>query len=209
MMNDDGYSGTCRRDFLKGAALLGVGVLAGCSNSAQAESSATSPLLACTLDDLIARQNIEQVLRSYCRAIDRLDIELGYSVFWPDSYVDYGASVFQGTGQGFVDWCIAQNKALFCGLHRLMNISIALHGDRAGSESYCYTNAETNANSSGTIYESVSFVRYIDNFEKRNNEWKIIKRHVSYDIDYLREMSGQLMAKPIRDKTDPSYAVLS
>ena len=40
--------------------------------------------------ELIEKEAIREQIYTYCRALDRIDNELGYSVFAEDAKVDYG-----------------------------------------------------------------------------------------------------------------------
>ena len=51
-----------------------------------------------TLETLVAKDEITEALAAYCRAVDRLDMELGRSVFHDDAIADYGV-MYQGTGR--------------------------------------------------------------------------------------------------------------
>ena len=42
------------------------------------------------LEQLVAKEAIRDQIYTYCRSLDRIDNELGYSVFAEDSEVDYG-----------------------------------------------------------------------------------------------------------------------
>ena len=56
------------------------------------------------LQELVDRQKIYHVLTSYCRALDRCDVELMKSVYWEDGYDDHG--VFAGNAQEFAEFII-------------------------------------------------------------------------------------------------------
>ena len=84
---------------------------------------------------LFAKQEITERLNDYCRAMDRIDDELGYSVFHPDATADYGA-IFSGTGHGFIDWVHQAHAAMMATNHKISNISIRVDGDSAASETY-------------------------------------------------------------------------
>ena len=54
------------------------------------------------LQELVDRQKIYHVLTSYCRALDRCDVELMKSVYWEDGYDDHG--VFESQQGQDLDW---------------------------------------------------------------------------------------------------------
>src|SRR3989304_5192387 len=60
------------------------------------------PYAAMNLDDLVAQQEIRDVLARYTRGIDRMDRDLVLSCYHAGAYDDHGA--FQGTAEDFTEW---------------------------------------------------------------------------------------------------------
>src|SRR3546814_11228563 len=89
-----------------------------------------------TLRALADRQQITGLIYRYCRAVDRLDIALGHSIWHDDGIADYGADVYQGRGRGVIDHICAQHRHTLMHSHQISNVIIELDGDRAGSEPY-------------------------------------------------------------------------
>ena len=89
-----------------------------------------------TMHAFADRQAITELIYSYCRSVDRLDIPLGHSIWHEDGYADYGAAFYQGPGKGVIDQICAGHRNLLHHSHQVSNILIDLDGDRAGSESY-------------------------------------------------------------------------
>ena len=81
------------------------------------------------------RQAITDQIYRYCRAMDRIDHELGYSIWHEDGTADYGHN-YQGTGRGFIDHVCAQHAGLQQHSHQVSNIIIELDGEKAGGEAY-------------------------------------------------------------------------
>jgi hypothetical protein len=153
------------------------------------------------------RQAITDLLYRYCRAMDRIDAELGYSIWHEDGTADYGANVYQGSGHGFVDHACAQHRLTLGHSHQVSNIVIDLDGDRAGSEAY--VTAALRVLQGEALMQITVRSRYIDQWSRRNGRWAIDKRVTLNDFDDIREVtplgSG---ASGSRDRDDPSYAVL-
>ena len=59
-----------------------------------------------SINVLRAKQEITEQISRYCRAMDRLDADLGYSVWHEEAEAIYEASPYVGTGRGFIDWVI-------------------------------------------------------------------------------------------------------
>ncbi len=166
------------------------------------------------LQELLDRQAITDALYRYCRSVDRIDPELGYSVFHEDAQVDYGRDIFQGTGRGFIDWCCNSHKNCAVTTHSISNIQIELDGDRAGSET-CIIMADRLV-FDGVLKFTIGWYRYCDNWERRDGTWAIAKRVTVCDFCEIQDANpmGALEYDPTtsnrgtRDRSDPSYAVL-
>lgn len=76
-------------------------------------------------------EQIRQVVYLYCRSMDRMDVELGYSVWHEDGEADYGDAIYKGSGRGFIDFVTATHANLVCQSHQVSNVIIMLDGDRA------------------------------------------------------------------------------
>jgi hypothetical protein len=86
-------------------------------------------------EELIAKQEIHDVLMRYCRAVDRLDEELLRSVYFPDAWDDHG--LFSGTRDDLIAWVIPFLRDNFTtSIHAIHNLLIEVNGDAAFSEAY-------------------------------------------------------------------------
>ena len=81
--------------------------------------------------ELLAKEAIRDQIYTYCRALDRIDNELGYSVFAEDSKVDYGE--FKGSGREFFDDMMNQHRNMISTHHMMTNILI-LEGQKSSFE---------------------------------------------------------------------------
>jgi hypothetical protein len=156
---------------------------------------------------LADRQAITDQIYRYCRAMDRIDHALGYSIWHPDGTADYGAAVFVGLGRDFIDHVCRQHAGLLCRSHQVTNMVIELDRDCAGSEAYVTANLRMIRE--GKLLQMTVLSRYIDRWSKRVGKWAIDHRHAVMDMDEVREvtpMKAHEVAR--RDSSDPSYAVL-
>jgi SnoaL-like domain len=164
-----------------------------------------------TVSDLRAitdRQAIADLIYRYCRAVDRLDVELGHSIWHEDGYADYGADVYQGNGRGVIDHICAQHRQTLHHSHQVSNIIITLDGERAGSESYVTANLRMRR---GDVLVQMSiWGRYIDSWSRRDEGWGLDRRLSVRDFDEVREVRS-MYEHPVgrRDRSDPSYVVLA
>jgi SnoaL-like domain len=160
-----------------------------------------------TCQDLTDHEAITDQLYRYCRAMDRIDHELGYAVWHDDGTADYGPDIFQGTARGFVDHVCAQHAQTLAHSHQMSNIVIELDGDKAASES-CVT-ANLRINREGRLMQITVWSRYIDTWSKRAGRWAIDHRFTINDFDEQREVAPlRPTTRGSRDRNDPSYGVL-
>jgi hypothetical protein len=157
---------------------------------------------------LLAKQEITERVHDYCRAMDRIDDDLGRSVFHPDAAADYG-TMFDGTGHGFIDFVHQAHSAMLCQNHAVSNISIIVNGDRAGSETYVTMRGRI-PGESDAVMQITSIGRYLDQWEKRDGAWRIAHRRYLHVMDEVRPIETAVYAtEGARDLSDPSYAVLA
>jgi len=158
-----------------------------------------------TLADKLA---IQEQIRNYCRAVDRLDNPLGHGVFHEDSHADYGADFYQGPGRGVIDAIIASHDGLLSHSHQVTNVLVEVDGERAGSESYVYGTMRMDRG--GQLMQLGVWARYLDEWHKRDGCWRIARRMVVYDHEEVRPVTA--MGQEIRsrrDGQDPSYQFLT
>jgi hypothetical protein len=156
---------------------------------------------------LLDKQAITEVQARYCRTLDWLDEAGLASVFWPDADIDYG--FFVGSGEDFIPFVMQVEKSCERRWHNLTNLSIKLDGNDAEVE--CYGIAQSTSSRNGIKTDQMFGGRYLDAFEKRDDEWRISKRKFILDwtqsfdhgLDAFRE--GR-MSLPILDIREPDHA---
>ena len=160
-----------------------------------------------TPDTMADKQAIRDLIFTYCRAVDRIDVPLGHSIWHDDGEADYGAGFYQGPGKGVIDAICKSHESLTSHSHQVTNILIELHGQRAGSEAY--VTGTMRMEREGRVMQMCVWARYLDTWEKRGGSWGLLKRMVVYDHDEIRPVTpmGQEI-RSTRDASDPSYAVL-
>lgn len=160
------------------------------------------------LADITARNAITDRIYSYCRAMDRIDHQLGYSVWHSDGLADYG-SIFNGTGRGFIDWVCDMHGTMQAHSHQVANILIQLDGNCAGSEAY--VTATLRYQQKGKLMQTTARGRYLDSWSCREDNWKIDKRIYLHDFDQTTEVlvAGETDPRASRNRNDPSYTLLS
>jgi hypothetical protein len=160
------------------------------------------------IQDLIDKQAIRDLIYTYCRAVDRLDVPLGHSIWHADGYADYGASYYQGPGRGVIDTICQHHLGLLSHSHQVANVLIELDSDDAGSEAYVTQSGQMERD--GKVYHVGTWGRYLDRWQRRDGKWGLLHRVVVFDHQELREvedMPGHGLP-PARDRSDPSYQIL-
>jgi hypothetical protein len=132
-----------------------------------------------TDEELKSRLEIQEVIYTYCRGVDRGDAALIASAYHDDAQDDHGT--FKGLGKDFAPHIVKQmerNGAI--GQHHVTNILIKfLSPDAAEGESYVIALNPEPGGRVGLVYN-----RYWDRFERRDGKWKIARRMVI--IDYAQ-----------------------
>jgi hypothetical protein len=156
------------------------------------------------LQVLLDKQAITEVLYNYARSMDRLDRELGYSVFWPEATADYHEQMYVGSGHGFVDMVMEAHLGFLSHSHQFSNILITVDGEQATSETYGDVTLRRQDESGGFI-DVRSLGRYADRWQKRDGEWRILDRKYLHDFDETNPSGGDYQTTGRRDRSDPSY----
>ena len=137
------------------------------------------------IEQVVATQQIYNVLMRYIRGNDRADRELVKSVYWEDGYDDHG-SMFQGPAWEFSKLFTPEVMSALGlgsledpsggGLTFLMNHFVEFEGrDVAYSEAY-FTTSGVQIIDEETASQGWFAGRYMDRFERRNGEWRIFHR---------------------------------
>lgn len=138
---------------------------------------------------LLDREAIRDCLNRYCRGIDRIDEEALRSAYWEDATDCHGA--WNGSATGFIDQALARMRLGGRRVHQISSIAIELHGDVAGVESSFLALQAAAATPSR---ETFLAGRYVDRFERRDAEWRIVARTVVYD--WIEERERPELAQP-------------
>lgn len=188
------------------------------------------------IQGIVDRQAIDDILTTYPRAIDRLDLDLLKSLYHPDARDDHAS--FKGTAHEFAEYAIAFLRDTFVStMHHVTHSHIAVNEDAAAAESYYYayhrlegdfdkvagffgkTYAERCA-ADGTLDDGHEFIcggRYVDSLTKRDGAWRIANREITVEWKHFRPAThgdpesgiAQIVAPPGRDRNDIAYRFLA
>jgi hypothetical protein len=156
------------------------------------------------LQELLDKQAITEAIYRYGRCMDRLDREAGRSMFWPEATADYGEQLFQGTCYDFIEMCMEAHPTFASHSHQFSNILITVDGPTATSETYGDVTLRR-IDDQGQYIDLRNLGRYVDRWEKRDEEWRIITRIYLHDFDQSGPSAGDFVTTGRRDRLDASY----
>jgi hypothetical protein len=127
--------------------------------------------------ELVAKQALHENMARYCRGMDRKELSLMKSTFWPESTEDHG--MYVGMSHEFCEWaCQVQAQSLYKANHYMTNMLIEFDGDRARRETaFIYIKVPIDGSPVDMLCG-----RYADLCERRGNEWKVLSRRCVWDL---------------------------
>lgn len=168
------------------------------------------------LQQLIDKQDIYEVMCRYARGVDRFDKDLVQSCFWPDATAVFPLSVdsvFDGPYSEYLEIDVETWKPYTAQQHYLANHLCEVDGDQALAETYQFSfywkipgdDPALNSQNSG---------RYIDRFERRHGEWRIIRREFIRNFAFPIAPRGFATTQngwpmPSQSHDDPAYRTLT
>jgi SnoaL-like domain len=163
------------------------------------------------LATLLARAEITDVLTDYVRGADRNDWELIRRCYHPDATDDHG--LYAGDIDGLIAFLAKVAATLTATFHQLGPPRIEVDGGMARSETYCFGWYERPGND-GAIWSIAQGLRYLDEFELRDDRWAIANRIVV--LDWERVFNPGRASAPAaswqrgaRGAADPSFTFLT
>ncbi|MFD1559523.1 nuclear transport factor 2 family protein [Paraburkholderia silviterrae] len=181
------------------------------------------------LQRLIDKDQIRDVMLRYARGVDRRDWELVRCAFFEDCTDDHAD--FKGRRDDFIEWVRERHDSpgLLKSTHFLGNCLVEFASDTiAVVETYFVARLEIAPEASGhrTMLDAKHlespgisrvevFGRYVDRFEKRNDEWRVAQRRTVFDAmqSHLVEAAGSALNSAWtlgrRDPQDPVFLLLA
>jgi hypothetical protein len=157
-------------------------------------------------DELVAREEIRDVLLRYTRGIDRLGLELVRSCYHADAHDDHGA--FRGDLEGFLAWVGDVLTYFDSTMHFIGNQLIEVDRDVAHAESYCVAYHRRGAKDGEDAYDLVTALRYVDRLERRDDRWRIADRVCVFDWSRRDPVVGEwAMDGAVRGRRGPDDPV--
>jgi SnoaL-like domain len=160
---------------------------------------------------LIDEAAIKDVMIRYCRGIDRRDWELVRSCFHADAIDDHGEGEFVGGMDAFMEYAKAGTLNFESTSHLTCNQMVRIDGESAWVENYVLAYHRVAATADEPAKDLIANARVVDRLERRNGEWRIVKRISIVDsaraepvLDPWTDPVAQVRGR--RDRSDPSYS---
>jgi hypothetical protein len=166
-----------------------------------------------TLNMLLAKQEIGELVHTYPRGLDRLDRDILLSIAHPSATVEF-STLFKGTWAAYVDWLMNAHHAMIFNNHRISNLLIKVEGERAASETTS-TATLLARRDDGAIEDRLVYSRYLDRWRKDDGRWLLAHRLTVRDFRRVTVISDaelaryQLSNASEIGRDDPSYAHLA
>lgn len=166
------------------------------------------------LKHMLDKQELYELVVSYCRAMDRHDWDLVRELYHSDAIDDHG-SLFYGNREEFLAFLPGPIVNFSATTHHITNTLFRVDGDYAEGESYLIASHITREDPPRNLMVSG---RYLDRFERRDGTWRFIHRSSLADwanmpVDELMQILPPLLDRPplvpAQDRTDPSYSLLN
>ena len=154
------------------------------------------------------RHAIEDVLRQYCRGVDRGDVDLLRDVYHEDAIDDHGT--FQGDGRAFAEHLVSATKDRWLASQHLLHQSnFDIDGDTAYVETYFTAHHRVRGETGGSEVLETFGGRYVDRLERRDGAWRIARRQVVHDWSRVQEIEqaypNEAFTQGVRSRDDASY----
>jgi hypothetical protein len=129
-----------------------------------------------TVEELLAREEITDVIKRLARGTDRLDEAAMASCYHHDGFDDHNS--FRGSGTEFAAWVCQVLPHFEATMHFIGPPQVRVEGDIAHCDTYC------EAHHVGADSDMILGLRYVDRFERRGGTWLIAKRVCAFDWTY-------------------------
>ncbi len=143
-----------------------------------------------TVETMLAKQDIRDVLSRYARGVDRADGALLKSCYHADAIEEHG-NTYNGPAHAYVDGAIPRMMKMTQPMaHYVCNSHFEFDetGDVAWVETYVLTFARFE-DKDGAANDTLTGGRLFDRFERRDGVWKIAHRKMT--LDWNRDMATQ------------------
>lgn len=141
------------------------------------------PVFATFLEELEARTAIEDCLKRFARAVDRQDWQAARESYHEGAWDDHG--FFKGPPDAFLAHIEKLHAAQRHSMHFNTNVLIEFQTkEKAFVETYVLVLQRFDDR------RATASARYLDRFEKRNNQWRVVHRTLVF---------GDIVPEPLKE----------
>jgi len=130
------------------------------------------------LQQLVDKEAIRECLARYARGIDRHDRAVLETVYWPDAVDNH--LTFSGAVSDFIDFAFGYSRQMRT--HHLLGQTLIAFASDTEARTETYYVAAHERPTPTDPEELLIRGRYLDRFEKRGDEWRIIERTLTCDL---------------------------
>ena len=131
------------------------------------------------LAELLDRDAITRCVVRLARGEDRRSAALIRSCWWPEARFDYG--VHSGDFETYLAWVVPGADAIKDTQHLLGQTHVELDGSTARAETHVFSYHRVDGGEGEGDRDTCIGGRYLDTFDKRESEWRIVDRVMLYD----------------------------
>lgn len=132
-----------------------------------------------SVEQLADLEACREAARRYSRGVDRLDPDEMRAAYWPEAVDEHGR--FQGNAWEFVDYCMTGHDRWRFTMHTIYNHTVELDDDGRHARGEAYNVTWLRRADEDLL--DVWFGRYLDRYEKRGDEWRILHRVCVHEGD--------------------------
>lgn len=152
-----------------------------------------------TVEELLARAAISDVLHRYAKGADRGDVDLIAPAYHDDAIEDHGGT-FLGPAAEYLKGMAKVLPTAPRMTHMVTNMLIEVAGTSARVESYWLTFSRREGDEP---FDSLTMARILDKFEDRGSGWKIAHRRLSWEWNHEMPLNeswgrGQIAPDPAK-----------
>jgi hypothetical protein len=136
---------------------------------------------------MVDEQAVRGVVVRYFVGVDRLDPDLIGSTYHPDAIDDRGRHTFEGATAG-PDIVASNTKSMTSTRHHVTSQLVELDGEHARCETYCLG---VHVTAGDTPQRMQTASRYLDDLEKRDGEWRFVRRRSVMDFIRLSSLDDE------------------
>lgn len=165
-----------------------------------------------TLEEIIAKAALYDLVVAYSRAVDRRDMALLESLYHPEAYDQHG-QMYDGGIKGyiaFLDKALARYESTS---HYVLNTAFRIEGDRAQGEVH---KLNYHRERGDTPHEVITGSRSLDHYIRDNGKWRFLSRHITLDWAHRQPVNPAAYADfaaqsplSVPNENDLSYQILS